>query len=109
MQGGATQGIGYALTEEMLHDRAGVPANPNFTDYKIPTILSVPKIETVIVEGHYGDGPYGSKGIGESNIVPPAPAIANALYDATGARVRKIPLKPERVVEVMAETAPPSR
>lgn len=107
IQGGAAQGIGYALTEEMLHDRAGVPANPNLTDYKIPTIMTVPKIETVIVEGHYGGGPYGSKGIGESNIVPPAPAIANAVYDATGIRVRKLPLKPEEFVEAKAESVSP--
>ena len=106
IQGGVTQGIGYALTEEMLHDEKGFPTNPNFTDYKLPTIMGVPLIEPLIVEGHYGNGPYGAKGIGEVNIVPPAPAIANAVFDATGVRVRKLPLKPESVLEAMDESAP---
>ena len=106
IQGGVTQGIGYALTEEMLHDENGFPTNPNFTDYKLPTIMGVPLIEPLIVEGHYGNGPYGAKGIGEVNIVPPAPAIANAVFDATGVRVRKLPLKPENVLEAMDESAP---
>lgn len=106
IQGGVTQGIGYALCEEMLHDKAGVPTNPNFTDYKLPTIMGVPLIETVFVEGHLGAGPYGAKGIGEVNIVPPAPAIANAVYDATGVRVRKLPLSPENILETMEEAAP---
>ncbi len=106
IQGGVTQGIGYALTEEMLHDEKGVPTNPNFTDYKLPTIMGVPRIEPVIVEGHYGNGPYGAKGIGEVNIVPPAPAVGNAVFDATGVRVRKLPLKPENVMEAMDESAP---
>ncbi len=109
IEGGVTQGIGYALFEEMLHDDTGIPLNSNFTDYKLPTIMGVPQIEPIILEGHYGSGPYGSKGIGEVNIVPPAPAIANAIYDATGARLRKLPLKPESVLEaVQALTLSPS-
>ena len=106
VQGGVTQGIGYALSEEMRHDKAGVPTNPNFTDYKIPTIMGVPQIEPLFVEGHYGCGPYGSKGIGEVNIVPPAPAIANAVFDATGVRIRKLPLNPENFIEAMDEFVP---
>jgi CO/xanthine dehydrogenase Mo-binding subunit len=106
IEGGVTQGIGYALTEEMLHDESGIPTNPNFTDYKLPTVLGVPRIEPVIVEGHFGNGPYGAKGIGEVNIVPPAPAIGNAVFDATGIRVRRLPLKPENVIEAMDESLP---
>jgi CO/xanthine dehydrogenase Mo-binding subunit len=106
VQGGVTQGIGYALSEEMRNDKAGVPMNPNFTDYKIPTIMGVPQIEPLFVEGHYGNGPYGAKGIGEVNIVPPAPAIANAIFNATGVRIRKLPLNPENFIEAMDELAP---
>jgi CO/xanthine dehydrogenase Mo-binding subunit len=68
--------------------------------------MGVPLIEPLIVEGRYGNGPYGAKGIGEVNIVPPAPAIANALFDATGIRVRKLPVKPENVMEAMDESVP---
>jgi len=105
IQGGATQGMGYALYEEMIHDEAGFTVNPNFGDYKLPTIADVPMIEPIIVEGHYGSGPYGAKGVGEANIVPPAGAIANAIYDAVGARIRSLPMRPERVLEAMDELA----
>ena len=101
IQGGAVQGIGYALYEEMIHDEAGLTVNPSFGDYKLPTIADVPPIEPIIVEGHYGSGPYGAKGVGEANIVPPAGAIANAVYDAVGVRVRSLPMRPERVLEAM--------
>ncbi len=103
IQGGVAQGLGYALCEEMIHDGAGNNSNPNFTDYKLPTIMKVPLIEPIIVEGHYGGGPYGAKGVGEGNIVPPAAAVANAVYDATGARVRRVPLTPERVLASLSE------
>jgi CO/xanthine dehydrogenase Mo-binding subunit len=103
IQGGVTQGIGYALYEEMIHDEGGFTVNPNFGDYKLPTIVDVPMIEPIIVEGHYGSGPYGAKGVGEANIVPPAGAIANAVYDAVGARIRSLPMRPERVLEAMDE------
>jgi len=105
IQGGATQGMGYALYEEMIHDETGSTVNPSFGDYKLPTIVDVPVIEPIIVEGHYGSGPYGAKGVGEANIVPPAGAIGNAVYDAVGARVRSLPMKPERVLEAMNEVA----
>ena len=105
IQGGVVQGIGYALYEEIIHDEAGSTVNPNFGDYKLPTIVDVPLVEPIIVEGHYGSGPYGAKGVGEANIVPPAGAIANAVFDAVGARIRRIPLRPERVLEAIDELA----
>jgi CO/xanthine dehydrogenase Mo-binding subunit len=105
IQGGAAQGIGYALSEEMVHNEAGHTVNTTFGDYHLPTVEDVPPIEPVIVEGHYGPGPYGAKGLGESGLVPPAGAIANAIYDAVGARVRRLPMKPERVLETIDELA----
>jgi CO/xanthine dehydrogenase Mo-binding subunit len=106
IQGGTAQGIGYALYEEMQHDDAGMTVNPNLGEYKLPTIMDVPPIEPIIVEGHYGSGPYGAKGVGEANIVPPAAAIANAVFDAVGARILKIPMTPERVLSAVDEAAP---
>ena len=111
IQGGVAQGVGYALFEEMLHDDSGLTTNSSFGEYKLPTILDVPMIETIIVEGHLGSGPYGAKGVGEANIVPPAGAIANALADATGAHVNSLPLTPERVLEAIGavSSGQPSR
>jgi CO/xanthine dehydrogenase Mo-binding subunit len=73
--------------------------NNNFAYYKLPTSLDVPPIEPIIVEGYFGHGPYGAKGVGETDIVPPAPAIANAIYHATGVRISSLPLSPEKLLE----------
>jgi CO/xanthine dehydrogenase Mo-binding subunit len=99
MQGGAVQGIGYALYEQISHDEGGLTLNPDLGGYKLPTIADVPKVETTIVEGYVGEGPYGAKAVGEGNIVPPAGAIANAVFDAVGVRVRDLPLTPEKVLD----------
>lgn len=90
--GGIAQGIGYALLEKMQYDESGLGTSLSFIDYKIPTPSDIPQIETIIVEGHYGDGPYGAKGVGEANIVPPAGAIANAIFDAIGTRIYRLPI-----------------
>ena len=86
MQGGATQGIGWALYEGYQYDEQGKMLNPNLLDYKLPTALDVPPIDTVIVEVPYPNHPYGLRGVGEMPIVPPPAAIANAIYRATGAQ-----------------------
>jgi CO/xanthine dehydrogenase Mo-binding subunit len=101
IQGGTVQGIGYALYEQILHDESGLTISSNFGEYKLPTIMDVPIIEPIIVEGYYGSGPYGAKGVGEANIVPPAPAIANAIFNAVGARIRDLPITPEKVVQTL--------
>jgi CO/xanthine dehydrogenase Mo-binding subunit len=103
IQGGVVQGIGYALYEEIDHDEQGRTRNANFTDYKLPTIGDVPPIETIIVEGHYGSGPYGAKGVGEANIVPPAPAIANAVFDAIGVRFHELPITRDQILAALKE------
>jgi CO/xanthine dehydrogenase Mo-binding subunit len=100
MHGGLGQGLGYALTEVMTHDSFGNVINSNLAEYKLPTIVDVPAtIQTSIVEGYYGSGPYGAKGVGEANIVPPAAAVGNAVFDATGVRMRRLPMTPDRVSE----------
>ena len=98
MHGGVAQGIGWALNEEYIHDADGVMENPGFLDYRIPVASDLPMIETIIVEVPNPNHPYGVRGVGEVGIVPPIPALANAVYDATGARIRELPLSPPRVL-----------
>jgi len=95
--GGGLQGIGYALGEKMVY-RNGRLMNGNFLDYKIPTVKDVPPIQPVIVETEEKEGPFGAKGIGEPGLVPTAPAIANAIYDAIGVRIKDLPITPEKVL-----------
>jgi CO/xanthine dehydrogenase Mo-binding subunit len=99
MQGGAAQGVGWALNEEYVYDADGVLANPGFLDYRMPVALDLPMIETVIIEVPNPRHPYGVRGVGEVPIVPPIPAIANAIHDATGIRMRKLPMSPPNVLK----------
>jgi CO/xanthine dehydrogenase Mo-binding subunit len=99
IQGGVVQGIGWALNEEYFYDDQGRMANASFLDYRMPTSLDVPMIDTVIVEVPNPGHPYGVRGVGEVPIVPPLAAIANAIYDATGTRFTELPMSPRRVLE----------
>jgi xanthine dehydrogenase molybdenum-binding subunit len=101
MQGGVAQGIGWALYEGYAYDQEGEMLNPNLLDYKLPTTLDVPSIETVIVEVPYPKHPYGVRGVGEMPIVPPPAAIANAIYRATGERMDQLPMSPARILKKM--------
>jgi len=98
MQGGAAQGIGWALNEEYFWDDKGNMHNSSFLDYRMPTALDLPKIETVLVEVPNPNHPYGVRGVGEAPIVAPVAAIANALRDALGTRFTETPMKPSRVL-----------
>ena len=100
--GGAMMGIGYALTEQMIFER-GEMKNPNFLDYKILTAKDVPPMESVLIEPWEQYGPFGAKGIGEPGCVPSAPAIANAIYDAIGVRIKDLPITPEKVLKALKE------
>lgn len=97
LQGGAVQGIGWALNEEYLFDDQARMTNASYLDYRIPTMLDVPLIETIIVEVPNPTHPYGVRGVGETPIVPPPAAMANAVYAATGVRMTELPLSPPRV------------
>jgi CO/xanthine dehydrogenase Mo-binding subunit len=101
MQGGAAQGIGWALNEEYYMGESGNMENSTFLDYRIPTTLDVPMIETIIVEVPNPAHPYGVRGVGETPIIPPVAAIANALHDALGVRFYQTPMKPGRVLAEM--------
>jgi xanthine dehydrogenase molybdenum-binding subunit len=100
--GGATMGIGYALTEKLVLQNGKV-MNPNFLDYKMLTAKDVPRIEPIVIETDDQFGPFGAKGIGEPGLVPTAPAIANAIYDAIGVRIKELPITPEKVLAALKE------
>lgn len=97
-QGGAVQGIGWALNEEYVYDDKGRLQNPVFLDYRVPVASDLPMIDTVIVEVPNPGHPYGVRGVGETGITPPLPAIANAIHAATGARLRHLPMSPPKVL-----------
>ena len=97
MEGGAVQGMSTALLEGIILQN-GVPKNPNFTDYRIATAVDAPlEMENIIVEVPQDDGPFGARGIGEHPMVPTAPAIANAVFNAVGVRVDNLPITSEKV------------
>jgi len=100
--GGATMGIGYALTENLILQNGKV-MNPNFLDYKMLTAKDVPNIEPIVIETNDQFGPFGAKGVGEPGLVPTAPAIANAIYDATGVRIKELPITPEKILAALKE------
>lgn len=101
MQGGVAQGIGWALNEEYAYKGEGLLANGSLLDYRMPTCLDLPMIETHIVEVPNPGHPYGVRGVGEVPIVPPPAAVANAIYDAIGVRLYDLPMSPGRVLEAL--------
>lgn len=102
VHGGGIFGLGYGWTEELLLDpHTGIPVNASLYEYRPLTILDVPEIVPVIVEAPVEAGPFGAKGIGESPVFNGAPALANAIYNATGVRVEEIPLTPQRVYSAL--------
>lgn len=101
MQGGAVQGIGWALYEGYEYGEDGLVKNANLLDYKLPTALDLPQIEAVILEKPYPGHPLGVRGVGETPIVPPAGAIANAIHQAIGKRINQLPITPARILEAL--------
>ena len=104
MQGGSVQGIGWALNEEYFMDADGTMKNSTLLDYRMPTALDLPMIDTCIVEVANPGHPFGVRGVGEANIVPPLPAIANAIHDAVGARMQRLPMNPPSVWSALSES-----
>ena len=104
-QGGAAQGIGWALNEEYLWDAEGKVENAGFLDYRIPVASDLPMIDTVIVEVANPLHPYGVRGVGETPIVPPLATVANAMRAATGVRFSTLPMSPPRVLEALDDSA----
>jgi xanthine dehydrogenase molybdenum-binding subunit len=100
IEGGTQMGLGYALTEEVIV-KEGVVLNPDFLDYRLFTSADMPELETFIIETDDPGGPFGAKGVGEMGGTPTAAAIANAVYDATGIRMTRLPMTPERVLAAL--------
>ncbi len=100
-QGGAAQGIGWALNEEYIYDDDGRLQNAGFLDYRIPVASDLPMIDTVIVEVPNPGHPYGVRGVGETSICPPLAAIANAVSNAAGVRMQDLPMRPSRILEAL--------
>jgi CO/xanthine dehydrogenase Mo-binding subunit len=107
MEGGVAQGIGWALNEEYVYDDEGHLRNSSLLDYRMPTTLDVPMIESIIVEVPNPGHPYGVRGAGEIPIIPPLATITNAIYDAIGARMRDLPASPRKVQAALAATLTP--
>ncbi|MGD9295481.1 MAG: molybdopterin-dependent oxidoreductase, partial [Roseobacter sp.] len=100
-QGGAAQGIGWALNEEYIYGADGRLQNPGFLDYRIPVCSDLPMIDTQILEIPNPNHPYGVRGVGETSIVPPLAAIANAVSNAVGVRMSHIPMSPPRILAAL--------
>ena len=102
MQGGAAQGIGWALNEEYIYDANGALENPGFLDYRVPVASDLPMIDTQIVEVPNANHPYGVRGVGETPIVAPLAAVGNAVSHAIGVRMADLPLSPPKVLEAIS-------
>ena len=103
--GGTAQALGYALLENAVVDDRGVMQNAQFTNYVIPTTLDTPTMDVTIVEEAYSKGPFGAKGVGELPMDVPAPAVAAAIYDATGLFMTELPILPERICQALHDLA----
>jgi len=104
VEGGLAQGIGYALTEGLQIDE-GRPLNPNFSDYRIPSMRDMPPLQHAFAESYEPTGPFGAKGLGELNMDPTAAVINNAIFDAVGVRVKTLPITPEKILRALKEKA----
>lgn len=103
IDGGVVMGVGYARMEQLVLDEEGKVATANFGDYKIPTIQDIPYLKTAITQSNAGSGPYNSMSIGETAIMPTAAAIANAVEDAVGVRIKSLPITAEKVFEALRD------
>ncbi len=101
MQGGTVQGLGWALNEEYFYSGDGTMNNSSFLDYRMPISLDLPMIDTVITEVPNPRHPYGLRGVGEAPIIPPLAAVANAIHDAVGVRMTKLPMTPGAILEAL--------
>jgi len=103
VEGAVIMGVGETLLEDVITKPDGSLANPNLHDYLIPSIAETPHIHSEAVESYEPRGPFGAKEVGEGSLLPVFGAIANAVYNATGARVRELPMTPDRVLAALAE------
>jgi CO/xanthine dehydrogenase Mo-binding subunit len=107
IQGGVTQGIGWALNEEYVYDKQGRLDNPGFLDYRVPVASDLPMIDAVMIEVPNPRHPFGARGVGEVPIVPPMAAVANAVRDAVGLAMRDLPISPPKLRAALDAETPP--
>src|SRR5438045_3754530 len=100
--GGVAMGLGAVLGEELIYEN-GRPVNPSYLNYALPRAADVPRVRPILIEDPDPNGPYGAKSIGELAVIPAAPAVANAIYDAVGIRLRELPFTPDKVLGALAE------
>jgi CO/xanthine dehydrogenase Mo-binding subunit len=105
IRGGVAQGLGWTLMEDMAYENGKI-INPDFVDYIVPSALDVPDIKPILVEPVEPNGPYGAKGIGEPALNPTMAAITNAIYNATGIRVKNLPVSPEKLLSALKQKEP---
>ncbi len=103
IEGSLAMGLGYTFMENLHFDKKGRPANGNFANYRLPRSIGTPPMETIMVETNDPEGPFGAKGMGEAALLPTAAAIANAIYDAVGIRIKELPITPEKIIKALKE------
>ncbi|MBZ0167438.1 MAG: molybdopterin-dependent oxidoreductase, partial [Candidatus Omnitrophica bacterium] len=103
IEGSLAMGIGYTFLENLHFDKKGRPANGNFANYRLPRTMGIPPMESILVETNDPEGPFGAKGMGEASLLPTSAAIANAIEDAIGVRIRELPITPDKIIQALKE------
>lgn len=107
IEGSLAMGLGYTFREDLIF-KGGKISNPNFAQYKVPRSIDIPRINTILIETIDPQGPFGAKGMGEAALLPTAAAIANAIYDAAGIRLKELPFTPDKVLQALKNKKNPS-
>ncbi len=102
IEGSLAMGIGYTFTED-LRFRNGRVVNPNFANYRVPRSIGIPEMESILIETNDPEGPFGAKGMGEASLLPTSAAIANAIDDAIGVRIKDLPITPAKIIQALKE------
>jgi len=103
IEGSLAMGIGYTFMENLRFDKKGRPANGNFANYRLPRSIGTPPMKSILIETNDPEGPFGAKGMGEASLLPTSAAIANAIYDAVGIRLKELPFTPDKIIKALKE------
>ena len=103
IEGSLAMGIGYTFLENLHFDKKGRPANGNFANYRLPRTMGMPPMASLLIETNDPEGPFGAKGMGEASLLPTSAAIANAIEDAIGVRIKELPITPEKIIKALKE------
>jgi CO/xanthine dehydrogenase Mo-binding subunit len=103
IEGSLAMGIGYTFLENLHFDKKGRPANGNFANYRLPRTMGLPPMASILIETDDPEGPFGAKGMGEASLLPTSAAIANAIEDAVGVRIKDLPITPEKIIKALKE------